>query len=328
MHWMGTITQPIMHAAGHQYATNLSCGLKALHDAQISAPVSASASVPLAVGGGSAQDRWLAAQQRVQLEHAVRGPNGSGIGVATDAPDAQAAPANAAGTGSAIDSLQAAPTNISTVAAAASVDAPGPYVAQPGDITEHQTDQAEIGTELQAAAAPDVQGTVPKKWEEDGPTSLGEAAPGSIEPLTNEEQRQQLANAAALTRVANMEAIRKAISVSVASASNGELPAASVDCAKVVSLARGQLEHGSVCTGLTHCHDAPFGCSGVCLQHTSRWHCKAQACRYGEAPGYWRIKSPGRRQWALYDDACELADLLLLHLQVWTRMRRETSAAP
>ena len=52
----------------------------------------------------------------------------------------------------------------------------------------------------------------------------------------------------------------------------------------------------------------------------SRWHCKVQACKYGEAPGYWRINPPGRRQWALYDDACELADLLSLHLQVWTCM--------
>ena len=48
----------------------------------------------------------------------------------------------------------------------------------------------------------------------------------------------------------------------------------------------------------------------------SRQHRETQACKYGEAPGYWRTIPPGRRQWVLYDDACELADLLSLHLQV------------
>ncbi len=33
-------------------------------------------------------------------------------------------------------------------------------------------------------------------------------------------------------------------------------------------------------------------------------------------PGCWRMLAAGRRQWALYDDTCVLADLLSLHLQV------------
>lgn len=41
-----------------------------------------------------------------------------------------------------------------------------------------------------------------------------------------------------------------------------------------------------------------------------------QACNFGEAPGYWRVGPHGRRQWALYDDTCALADLLSSHLQV------------
>ena len=69
-----------------------------------------------------------------------------------------------------------------------------------------------------------------------------------------------------------------------------------------------------------YCHDYSFRVLWCVLHDMSRWHCKAQACKYGEAPGYWRINPPARRQWALYDDACELADLLSLHLQVWTRM--------
>lgn len=244
------------------------CILTALHHAQISARVFASASVPLAAGGGSAQDRWLTApQQRVQIEHPPRRPNGSGIGVATDTPDAQAAPSNAAGTGGAIDSLQTAPTNISTVAAAASPNAPGPHAAQPGEIMEHQAGQAGIGLELRAAAAaPDVQSTVPNRWEQDGPDPLEGAVPGSTEPLTTEEQRKQPANADALTRVADMEAIRKAISMSVAAASQGELSAASVDCAKVGGIGTYPAEiwrYPCRFYFLLTVTIAPFGCSGV-----------------------------------------------------------------
>lgn len=58
-----------------------------------------------------------------------------------------------------------------------------------------------------------------------------------------------------------------------------------------------------------------------------------QACCYGEAPGYWRTLAAGRRQWALYDDTCVLADLLSLHLQVqiaicMTSQRETLSSSP
>lgn len=183
--------------------------------------------MPLAAGGGSAQDRWIAAQQHV-LERSDVEISAAGFS-SSDASGAQAAPADAAGTGTTSDAidLQAAPAVVSTAAAAARADAPASQLAQPGDVVENQTAQAGTIAEHRAAAAVDMQTVALTEH----PPEAG--APGGSNPFTDKEQRQQLANADALTKVANMEAIRKAISVSVASASKGELPAASVDCAKV-----------------------------------------------------------------------------------------------
>jgi hypothetical protein len=271
--------------------------------------------VPLAAGGGSAQDRWIAAQQRVLERSDVE--ISAAVFSSSDASGAQAAPADAAGTSSTSDAsdLQAAPAIVSMDAAAARADAPASQLAQPGDVVENQAAQAGTLAEHRAAAAVDMQpGALTEHRPEAG------APGGGSNPSTDEEQRQQLANADALTRVADMEAVRKAISMSVASASTGELPAASVNCAKVGVMACVKFEPGSVHTArltLPILIVAPSVCSGVaCVQNMSRPHCKAQACKYGEAPGYWRVIPPGRRQWALYDDACELADLLSLHLQV------------
>jgi hypothetical protein len=178
--------------------------------------------VPLA-GHGSAQDRWLAAQQQVQAERLAAGGDESDAGSSSDAQHD-----NSTSEAESVDARR------EDVPAAATAE---PLATQPSHSTVNmdlQTGQ-QAGTRMDAAAADDRLQTIEPQQRELGP--LEQAAPSSSEPLSEEEQQQHLANADALNKAASMEAIRKAISVSVATASKGfskrELPAGSVDCAKV-----------------------------------------------------------------------------------------------
>lgn len=256
-------------------------------------------------GGG---EHWRAAQEHAEQLRAAEQPTADSIrghfssGSADD--DAEGAAAAADGAAAPADAAAAAGRGPGFVPAIQS-DADGRLQQPAAQRSIPQTvaqAPAQSAADAQAAAhaltRDQLQPSDRDSYDQDSLDASG--------PLTDEEAAQQRANAAALSKAASMEAVRKAISASVAAASKGELPLESVDCAKVgsgftggtyitaVTAQRGHTPASSVqCISGLHVCVSPLRC-----RELSTCAAGLQVWRGSRLQGYWRVIPPDCQQWA------------------------------